>query len=94
MHKSGKGPLQPLVLAFEPFMKWGLDYMTKWVEVKALCNNTTKNIAKFLYENIITQFGYLTHLVNDQRCRFINNSIELLVQEFMITHHKFTTYYP
>jgi hypothetical protein len=27
MHISGKGPLQPLVLAFEPFMKWGLDYM-------------------------------------------------------------------
>jgi hypothetical protein len=26
MYKSGKGPLQ-LVLAFEPFMKWGLDYM-------------------------------------------------------------------
>jgi hypothetical protein len=26
MYKSGKGLLQ-LVLAFEPFMKWGLDYM-------------------------------------------------------------------
>jgi hypothetical protein len=94
MYRSGKGPLQPLVLAFEPFMKWGLDYMTKWVEVKTLCNNTTRSIAKFLYENIITQFGCPTHLVNDQGCHFINNSIELLVQEFMITHHKFTIYYP
>jgi hypothetical protein len=26
MYRNGKGPLQP-VLAFEPFMKWGLDYM-------------------------------------------------------------------
>jgi hypothetical protein len=26
MYKSGKGPLQ-LVLVFEPFIKWGLDYM-------------------------------------------------------------------
>ncbi len=26
MYKNGKGPLQ-LILAFEPFMKWGLDYM-------------------------------------------------------------------
>jgi len=25
-YKSGKGPLQP-ILVFEPFMKWGLDYM-------------------------------------------------------------------
>jgi hypothetical protein len=26
MWQSGKGPLQ-LVMAFEPFMKWGLDFM-------------------------------------------------------------------
>jgi hypothetical protein len=49
---------------------------------------------KFLHENIITRIGYPTHLVSDQGNYFINNFIELLVQEFMITHHKSTTYYP
>jgi len=62
--------------------------------MKALQDNTARSIAKFLYENIITQFGCPTHLVNDQGNHFINSSIELLVQEFMITHHKSTTYYP
>jgi transposase InsO family protein len=42
----------------------------------------------------MTCFGCPTHLVSDQGKHFINSSIELLVQEFMITHHKSTTYYP
>ncbi len=112
--QSGKGPLKS-VMAFEPFMKWGLDFMgpvktvarytrnqyiiviidntTKWVEAKALHDNTTKNIVKFIYEQIIIHFGCSTHLVNDQGSHFINKTIEILVEEFMISHHKSTIYY-
>jgi hypothetical protein len=32
--------------------------------------------------------------VSDQGTCFINRKIEILTQEFMITHHKSTTYYP
>jgi transposase InsO family protein len=68
--------------------------MTKWVEVKALQDNITRCILKFLKENTITRFGCVTHLVSDQGSHFINSYIKLLVQEFMITHHKSTIYYP
>jgi hypothetical protein len=64
------------------------------VEAKALRDNIAKNTMKFLYENIITQFGCPTHLVNDQGSHFVNSLIELLMQEFMIIHHKSTSYYP
>ncbi len=108
-------PLRP-IMAYEPFMKWGLNfmgpikptsktisnqyiivttnYMTKWVEAKALRDYMAKNIIKFIYENIITKFGRPAHFINDQRNHFINKIIEILVVKFMIVHHKSTTYYP
>ncbi len=32
--------------------------------------------------------------MNDHDIHFINRTIEILSQEFMMTHHKSTTYYP
>ncbi len=68
------------------------NYTIKWVEAKAFKGNTTKNTVKFIYENIIIRFGCPTHFVNDQGSHFINKTIEVLVEELMIVHHKSTTY--
>jgi hypothetical protein len=103
-------------MAYEPFMKWGLDFMgpikpttktigiryiivavnyiIKWVESRALKDNITKNIVKFIYENIITRFRCPTHFISDKGSHFIKKTIEVLMAKFMIIHHKSTTYYP
>jgi uncharacterized protein (DUF305 family) len=39
------------------------------------------------------QFGCPTHHVSHQGNHLINKTIEILVEEFMISHHKPTTYY-
>ena len=43
-----------------------------------LIDNSTKKTASFLYENIITRYGYPVELVNDQGTHFLNETVEAL----------------
>jgi transposase InsO family protein len=70
------------------------DYTTKWVETRALKDNTTASTAKFIFEEIITKFGCPIELVSDQRSHFLNETIHILTKIFMVLHRKSTTYYP
>ena len=65
-----------------------VEYVTKWVE------SCTKEVeTKFIYENIITRFGCLITLINDSDTHFINQTIDTLMKEFMIDHHKSLAYH-
>ncbi len=76
------------------YIQVAINYTTNQAKAKALRDNIAQSIAKFIYEIFITYFACPTHLVSDQGTCFINRKIEILTQEFMITHHKSTTYYP
>ena len=55
----------------------------------------TKDVAtKFIYENIITRFGCPLTLISDQGTPFINQTIQILLKEFLIDHHKSSAYHP
>ena len=101
---------------FDPFQKWGLDfvgpfttatarsrhkyivvttdYCTKWVEAKALWDNTATSMTKFLYEHIWCRFGYPIELISDQGSHFLNMVIHDLTHHYAIVHKKSTPYYP
>ena len=43
-----------------------IDYLTKWVEAKAIKETTEEKVANFLRENIFYKSGYPRELVTDQ----------------------------
>ena len=68
--------------------------MTKWVEAEAIPSCTKEVPTKFIYENIITRFDCPLTLISDQGTHFINQTIETLLKEFLIDHHRTSTYHP
>ena len=41
------------------------DYLTRWAEVAPVVDCTTMTIVKFIFENIVTQFGCARILMSD-----------------------------
>ena len=43
-----------------------MDYVTKWIEAKALFRATNKSVVEFIYEEIFTLFGVPREIVTNQ----------------------------
>lgn len=68
-------------------------YLTKWVEAKALPDNTTLSTARFIYEHIVTRFGIPLQITSDI-VHFVNQVIRMMTSEFKIFHTLSNPYYP
>ena len=89
------GPFKP------PTMRTGnryvivaTDYCTKWVEAKALRDNTAASTAKFLYECIWCRYGCPIELISDQGGYFLGQVVESLTSFYAVVHKRSTPYYP
>ena len=70
------------------------DYVTKWVEAKALVFATKNSVVNFLYEDIFTRFGVPREIVTDQGSQFTSNMVEKMMEEYKVKHKKSTPYHP
>jgi hypothetical protein len=62
------------------------NYVTKWVEAKTLEMNIAIVTTKFLYECIVTKFGYPLTIITYQGVNFINDIIKHLTKQSMLKH--------
>jgi len=61
---NSMGPISPTSKK-KKYILFCTDYVTKWVEAKALYSATEKALVEFLFEDIFTRFGVPHEIVTD-----------------------------
>nr|GEX69553.1 reverse transcriptase domain-containing protein [Tanacetum cinerariifolium] len=69
-----------------------VDYLSKWVEVKALPTNDAR-VVKFL-KSLFSQFGTPKALISDQGTHFCNDQFSRVMAKYGVTHRLSTAYHP
>ena len=60
------------------------DYVTKWVEAKALFRAIEKSVVEFIYEEIFTRFGVPREIVTDQGTQFTSKLMKEITMKYGI----------
>ncbi|XP_057799390.1 uncharacterized protein LOC131015119 [Salvia miltiorrhiza] len=71
-----------------------VDYVSKWVEVKATRTNDSKVVAGFPKTNIFNRFGVPRAIISDQGTHFCNRTLEALFKKYGVHHRVATAYHP
>jgi hypothetical protein len=71
------GPISPMSHK-KNYILVCIDYVTKWVEAKALFRATEKYVVEFIYEDIFTRFGVPCEIVTDQGTQFTSKMMKEL----------------
>nr|GEU41707.1 reverse transcriptase domain-containing protein [Tanacetum cinerariifolium] len=70
-----------------------VDYLSKWVEAKALPTNDSRVVCKFL-KNLFARFGAPRAIISDRETHFCNDQFTKVMQKYGVTHRLATPYYP
>ncbi|GJV49306.1 reverse transcriptase domain-containing protein [Tanacetum coccineum] len=70
-----------------------VDYVSKWVEAKALPTNDARVVVKFL-KQLFPRFGTLRAIISDRWMHFCNDQFSKVLQKYDVTHRLSTSYHP
>nr|GEU30248.1 reverse transcriptase domain-containing protein [Tanacetum cinerariifolium] len=70
-----------------------VDYLSKWVEVKALPTNDARVVCKFL-KSLFARFGTPQAIISDRSTHFCNDQFEKVMRKCGVTDRLSTAYHP
>nr|GFA15088.1 hypothetical protein [Tanacetum cinerariifolium] len=70
-----------------------VDYLSKWVEAKALPTNDARVVWKFL-KSLFTRFGAPRAIISDRDTHFCNDQYAKVMLKYGVTHRHSTAYHP
>ncbi|VFQ98648.1 unnamed protein product [Cuscuta campestris] len=76
------------------FVMVAIDYFTKWIKAEAMATINVRQCEKFIWKNIVTQFGAPKMIVTDNDPQFRNTRFTAYLASFGIKHNKASVAYP
>ncbi|GJZ05877.1 reverse transcriptase domain-containing protein [Tanacetum coccineum] len=70
-----------------------VDYLSKWVEAKALPTNDARVFVKFL-KSLFARFGTPRAIISDRGTHFCNDQFAKVMSKYGVTHRLATAYHP
>ncbi|GJU86379.1 reverse transcriptase domain-containing protein [Tanacetum coccineum] len=70
-----------------------VDYLSKWVEAKALPTNDARVVVKFL-KSFFARFGTPRAIISDRGTHFCNDQFAKVMSKYGVTHRLATAYHP
>ena len=87
------GPF-PKAVGNKKYLLVDTNYFTKWVETEPLANIRDVDAKRFVWKNIVTQFGVPHVLISDNGLQFDNKMFRKYCGELGITNRYSTPTYP
>nr|GEV61482.1 reverse transcriptase domain-containing protein [Tanacetum cinerariifolium] len=83
----------PITVKGNKYILVAVDYLSKWVEAKALPTNDARVVCKFL-KNIFARFRTPRAIISDRVMHFYNDQFAKVMLKYGVTHRLATPYHP
>ncbi len=71
-----------------------IEHVSRWVVAKAMKEATAEEVAKFIYTEIVCQFGCPQEILTDRGSNFCANTLESYLRRLQVKHLRTSAYHP